>query len=289
METMVSKGFLIYAENSKSVNYIDQAYALALSIKYSQHTVNSVSIMTNDKLSKKQQAVFDQVVEIPWSEENTESRYKSEHRWKLFHVSPYEETIVLDADMLLIDDISNWWSYCNNFDIKFCSKVTNYKLEMIKEDTVHRRAFIDNKLTNPYFACHYFKKSEQAYNFYKVLEFVCNNWEWCYDKFAPVSYQNWSSMDLIAAIAIEITGYYESVIDEFCPMEFVHMKIPLQHWPIIPNTWQDAVPYVLNSKGDLVVGNIKQSKLFHYVEKSFLSKKIILKLEELANGKKRTF
>jgi hypothetical protein len=138
-------------------------------------------------------------------------------------------------------------------------------------------------LTNPYVACHYFKFSDNALAFYKALEFVCNNWEWAYTKFAPVSYQNWLSLDLAAAIAIEITGLYESVGDVCSPVKFVHMKIGLQDWPFLPDSWQDSVPYVLNSKNQLIVGNIKQPKLFHYVEQSFMSSKMIQKLEKFAN------
>jgi hypothetical protein len=99
----------------------------------------------------------------------------------------------------MLDDITDWWDYCSHYDIKFCSRIKNYKLETITQDTVHRRAFIDNVLTNPYFALHYFKKSDRATEFYKALEFVCNNWEWAYTQFAPVSYQNWLSMDLASA------------------------------------------------------------------------------------------
>lgn len=279
----MSKGFLVIAENSKSTDYIQQAYALALSIKISQKDVTNISLVTNDKVPKKISKVFDSIITIPWTEKTVESRYAVENRWKLFHVSPYDETIVLDADMLLLEDISDWWNYCKNFDLKFCNRVKNYKLETITKDTFHRKAFIENKLTNPYFALHYFKKSEQALNFYKTLEFVCNNWEWFYDKFAPVAYQDWLSMDLASAIAIEVVGCHEAVIDSCSPLEFIHMKLPLQGWDLLPESWQDTVPFVLNSKGDLIVGNIKQTKLFHYVEKNFLSKKILSRLEELSN------
>ena len=279
----MSKGFLVIAENSKSTNYVEQAYALALSIKMSQKETTSISLVTNNKVSKKIAKAFDQIITIPWTDRVSESRYAVENRWKLFHISPYDETIVLDADMLMLEDISDWWSYCNNFDLKFCNRVKNYKLEPILQDTFHRKAFNENGLTNPYFALHYFKKSEQALNFYKVLEFVCNNWEWCYNKFAPVAYQDWLSMDLASAIAIEITGYHEAVIDSCSPLDFVHMKLPLQGWEILLASWQDTIPLVLNSRGELIVGNIKQTKLFHYVEKNFISKKILSRLEELSN------
>jgi hypothetical protein len=59
------------------------------------------------------------------------------------------------------------------------------------------------------------------------------------------------------------------------------MKGPLQGWPIDTNSWQDNVFCFLNSKGSLIVGNIKQSKLFHYVEKDFLNQHIIDGLRRL--------
>jgi hypothetical protein len=281
MEGLVSKGFLIYAQNTDSVDYVEQSYALALSIKHSQKEITSVSLITNDPVPKKYQKVFDQIIPIPWFTDNPNSILKGENRWKLYHVSPYDETIVLDSDMLLLEDITEWWYYCKNYDIKFCSRILNYKLDIVN-DTYHRKAFIANQLTSPYYALHYFKKSDAAHEFYKVLEFVCNNWAWCYEKFAPNYYQDWLSMDLASAIAIEITGMHNYAVDVCCPLEFIHMKVPLQEWKETSNKWQDTVSSILNSRGELVVGNIKQSRIFHYVEKQFITKTMLDQLEKLA-------
>lgn len=280
----MSKGFLIFAQNTDTVDYIQQAYALALSIKNSQTEVKDVSLVTNSAVSKKYRKAFDQIIPIPWFENTASNQFAAEHRWKLYHVSPYHETIVLDADMLMLEDISDWWKYCGNFDIKFCSYITNYKQEHIPVDKFHRKTFIANKLSNLYFALHYFKKSDTAYNFYKVLEFICNNWEGCYDIFAPNYYQKWLSMDLASAIAIEIMGIHQEALDVLNPMRFVHMKVPLQDWPVGVDSWQDIVPFVLNERGDLIVGNIKQQGVFHYVEKDFMTTELIEQLEEI-NGK----
>jgi hypothetical protein len=282
MEVTVSKGFLVFAQNTDDVDYVKQAYALALSIKYSQKEITSISLVTNSDVPKKYKKAFDQIIPIPWFDDGSDSPFKANHRWKLYHASPYEETIVLDSDMLVLEDITAWWDYCSNFDIKFCNRILNYKLETI-QDTYHRKTFIANSLPNPYCALHYFKKRPTAHEFYKVLEFVCNNWEWCYNLYAPVEYQNWLSMDLAVAIAIEITGHYD-VLDVHSPLEFTHMKTPIQGWLPIPISWQDTVPWVLNAKGELVVGNIRQGAVFHYVEKNFATKKILSKLERLANG-----
>ena len=280
----MSKGFLIFAQNTESVDYVQQAYVLALSIKYSQKEISNVSLVTNSAVPDEYVSIFDQIIPIPWFKELEDSPLQAENRWKLYYATPYDETIVLDSDMLVLADIGLWWEYCGNFDIKFCSKIRNYKLEIITQDTYHRKTFISNNLPNPYFALHYFKKNRPAYEFYKVLEFVCNNWEACYDIYAPDYYQKWLSMDLASAIALEITGMHDQAIDKCDPLNFIHMKTPLQDWPTGVDSWQDMVPYILNSKGELIVGNIKQTKLFHYAEKNFVSKSLIARLEELANA-----
>ena len=276
----MSKGFLIFAKNT-DVNFVEQACALALSIKYSQ-AINSVSIVTDDSVPEKYCKLFDNIIPIPFNTD-TNSLLVTDHRWKLFHASPYNETIVLDADMLLLEDIKTWWDYCINYDLKFCNRIKNYKLETVT-DTIHRKTFIANKLSNPYFALHYFKKTNMALEFYKVLEFVCNNWEWCWGKFAPEEYQKWPSMDLASAIAIEMMMCHDTVFDNYSPLEFIHMKSPLQGWSTYSEKWTDSVSCILNSKGDLVVNNIKQGKLFHYVEKDFVTPKLLERLEGLAYG-----
>lgn len=282
----MSKGFLVYAQNTPDVNYVEQAYALALSIKYSQKEINNISLVTNDQVPSKYLEVFDKIIEIPWTENTTVTRYCAENRWKLYHITPYDETIVLDSDMLVLEDISNWWNYCSHYDLKFCSKIRNYKGELVI-DTIYRKAFVNNNLTNPYFALHYFKKSNNAHEFYKVLEFVCNNWEWCWTKYASSNYQNWLSMDLATAVAIEIIGNYDYIVEANNPLEFIHMKVGIQNWIATPTYWQDACSFVLNSKGELIVNNIKQSKIFHYVEKDFLTLKLKRQLTELVYGKEK--
>lgn len=271
----MSKGFLILVQNTNDVDYLKQAYALALSIKISQQSVNNVSLVTNDPVPDSYKHVFDQIIPIPWTD-NTESRYRAENRWKLYYATPYDETIVLDADMLVLEDISSWWEQCKVYDVNYCSKIKNYKLEPVI-DTVYRQSFIVNHLPSSYCALHYFKKSTVASEFYKCLEFVCNNWQKCYTIFAPELYEDYLSMDKAVAISIQLSGI--TAIDAASPLEFIHMRPGLQGWVVPSTSWQRSVPAILNSKGELVVGNIKQSRVFHYIEKDFLSDNILKKLE----------
>jgi hypothetical protein len=281
----VSKGFLLFAQNTDAVDYVEQAYALALSIKNTQTSVKKVSLVTNSTVPKKYANVFDKIIPIPYFNKVENSPLHAEHRYQLYSASPYDETIVLDSDMLVTADISSWWNYCSNYDLHFCTTVTNYKLETITEDTIHRKTFISNQLPNVYYALHYFKKSDTAQEFYKILEFVVNNWEACYGQFSPNNYQPWVSMDVSAAIALKISGLEDVATSNCNPLNFTHMKSAIQGWPVIPISWQTAVPCILNKHGNLIVGNIQQNKLFHYVEKHFINKKLVSKLEELSNGR----
>jgi hypothetical protein len=274
----VSKGFVVLAQNTETVDYVKQAYALALSIKNTQKTVTKISLITNDPVPFHYKHVFDTIIDIPWGDLATNTTWKIENRWKIFHVTPYEETIVLDTDMLFLDDIGSWWDYCGNSDLKFCSTVKNYKAEVIATDTVHRKAFINNGLSNPYVALYYFKKSDLALSFFKVLEFVVKNWEFCSKTITLNTPQKWISIDLATAMAIDIMGIEDQVIDKFSPLEFVHMKSAIQGWSPTPSSWQNVVSFSFNN-GVMLVGNYRQHFLFHYVEKDLLTDDILVKLE----------
>jgi Ni/Co efflux regulator RcnB len=280
MEVKVSKGFLVFAQNTETVNYLKQAYALALSIKATQAEVTNISVVTDAVVPDEYRKAFDQVIEIPWGDLAKNPLWKIENRWKLYHASPYEETIVLDTDMLMLHDISDWWDYCSASDLKFCSKVRNYKGEVVEKDMIQRRTFVENNLSNPYVALHYFKKSQLAYEFYRTLEFVVKNWEECYKLYCPKLSQKWLSIDLATAIAISIMGIEDVVIDNASPLEFVHMKTAIQGIKPVPSTWQGFVQHRLTTDGEMFVGNIRQRFLFHYVEKDFLNDSLISQLEQ---------
>jgi hypothetical protein len=275
----MNKGFLVFAQNTNSVDYVQQAYTLALSIHNSQEEIKNISLITNSSVPNKYKSVFDQIIPIPYFKEIKNSPFQAEHRYQLYSATPYNETIVLDADMLVLEDLSDWWEFCKDYNIKFCSKVKNYKQETITFDPFHRKSFIANKLSNPYFALHYFKKTEQAKTFYKVLEYVINNWELCCGQFAPKEYQKWTSMDLATAIAIDILDM-QDIVDPINPLEFVHMKSMLQGWTMPPTNWQDiTVSYYTNKT--LFVNNIKQGRIFHYVDKNFITKSLISEMENV--------
>ena len=101
----MSNGVCLLAQNNIKTDYVRQAYALALSI-VAKSPNQKVSLITNDPVSDKYKKVFDQIIPIPWSDDcSDDSDWKIENRWKVYHATPYRNTMVFDVDMLVLEDL----------------------------------------------------------------------------------------------------------------------------------------------------------------------------------------
>jgi hypothetical protein len=273
----MSRGFVIFADNSE-IDYVRQAYALALSIKLTQpEYLNAVSLITSDEVPTRYRSVFDKIVEIPWYEK-TQSRYKTEHRWKIYHASPYEETVVLDADMLVLKDIQNYWKIFEKHKVYYSSTVLDYRGNVANND-YYRKAFTGNNLPNFYSALHYFNKSEMSKNFYAWVELISNNWELFYGKYVSEHYPGMSSMDITAALTSKILTEKNEFTSVNPTISFVHMKPMLQGWREPKAEWMQAVGIYFDRDCNLKIGNFTQNQIVHYVDQEFLTDDIIDKLE----------
>lgn len=265
----MSKGFLVLAQNNNETDYVKQAYFLAKSLHRSQKSVKNITLVTNDIVPEEYKSVFDSIVEIPFGDQASQSTWKVENRWKLYHASPYEETIVFDADMLVTTDLTHCWRFVKDRDLFFTSVVTNYKGNIVK-DTVYRKMFVENNLPNLYSGFFYFKKSDKSKDFFKLLEYISYNWERFFFEIAPKQMQKFFSIDVAVSIAVKILDIEEQVSHRNSPFKFVHMKPALQEWGITPASCYSQIQSYYNKNNELYVGNFKQLGVFHYVEDEFL-------------------
>lgn len=273
----MSRGHVIFAQNS-DVNYLRQAYALALSIKL-HNKINQVCVITNDSVPEKYKKIFDYVVEIPWNDESKDSIWKIENRWKIIYVTPFKENLVYDSDMLLLNSNDHWWDVLKHRDVVLTSKVLDYRGNTVKSN-YYRQTFEKNNLPNTYFGLHYFKKNENSFEFYKWLEILTKNYQIFYEKLCPNNSQTWASMDVSSSLILKILDSEEQyTLTSAAVPCFTHMKPAIQGWSSIPPTWYDAVSSVFTDDCTLKIGNILQHGVFHYVEDSFLTSDIIKKLE----------
>ena len=279
----MSKGYLILAQNNNSDDYVRMAYVLALSIKLSQKEVTSVSLVTDivDAVPDHYKKVFDHVIEIPWYDDALKSDWKIENRWKIYHITPYNETVLLDADMLFLTNVDNWWNYLNtNFDLFITSDVLTYRNELIT-NSYYRRAFVDNNLPNTYSAFTYFKKSQLAEEFWTLVEIIAKNWKFFYDRYLINFKPMYLSMDVVFALAVKILGIEDQVTTTLGYPNFVHMKSHVQNWITNTNNWMDYGGVYLNRQGSLKISNYQQTGIFHYTEKKFLNDHIEYVYEDL--------
>lgn len=263
---MANRGFVMLAQNSDD-DYVHQACVNAMSIHASNPDAK-VSLVTNDPVPEKYKQFFDYILKIPFGDRAKEKTWKIQNRWKLYHATPYDQTIILDTDMLVLQDISKSWARLSNHDMFFTSKVKTYRGEDM-HDEYYRKTFVANNLPNVYSALHYFQKNHFSYEFYTWLEYIVKNYEEFYKKHAPKKYQRHCSIDVSMAIAVKILGIENEVLNKNEPLTFVHMKPNNQGWNEPVNSWLDKLNVYQKSNLELKLGNFKQDTILHYTEKDF--------------------
>jgi len=275
----MSKGFIVYATDAKLKKYTKCAYALGLSLK-NQMPEASISIVTDEKLPKKYNLVFDNIIDIPWKNKNTStSTLKVEDRWKLYHCTPYDETIVLDSDMLILSNLGHWWDYLSKYEMFFTSEVLDYRGNIAK-GRYYRKAFDSNNLPNYYFGLCYFKKSDLSKEYFQWVEDISKNWELFYGQFVSHNYPKFPSMDVTTSLAAKILHCENNTSAKNSIFTFTHMKSMIQSWENPTDSWQDSVGVYFNDACQLKIGNYQQTGIFHYTEYSFLNDFIVNQFEK---------
>ena len=267
----MTKGIVVLAQNNSSDNYVEQACALAMSLRV--HNNTNISIVTNDIVPTEYQKLFDQIIPIPFNDSAENSDWKIENRWKLYYASPYDETIVMDTDMLVLQNIDTWWKFLSNYEMFFTSSVLTYRGN--RADTnYYRKTFIDNNLPNLFSGFHYFKKCEFAQKFYSWLELVANNWEAFYEiHLLAASRPKHMSIDVCAAIVTCILKCETTITNKYAKFpSFTHMKAHCQGWKDVQTSWQDQVGVYISTNTSLKIGNYVQSGILHYTEDNFLQR-----------------
>ncbi len=271
----MSNNFTMLAQNT-DVDYVQQAYLNAMSIRATNKNAK-ICLITNDTVQDKYKQIFDDIVEIPWGDHAKDSDWKIENRWKSYHATPYDESLVMDTDMLVLQDISSWFNFLKNYDLFFTSNVYTYRNELVTND-YYRHTFVKNKLPNLYSGLHYYKKSDTAHEFYTWLEMITNNWQQFYRQHTGGKmYQRKCSIDLSSAIAVKIMGIESQVTNPRAKYpSFVHMKPRIQNWQnSVVDKWQNRVGTYLGEDLQLKIGNYTQAGVFHYTEDDFVVDRII--------------
>ena len=117
----MTRGFVILAQNTESVDYIKCAKALSISIK---------NIMPNANVTI--------ITELPYGDLAPDSDWKLINDWQVYEASPYDETIKLEADMFLPRSIEHWWDILSINNITVCTTIRNFKGEISNSREIGR-------------------------------------------------------------------------------------------------------------------------------------------------------
>lgn len=271
-------GYLIVVSKHDNIDYLNLAYALAMSIKITQKAgYDKVALIIDDKKQLDNLIstwVFDEIIE--WDKETF-----WDGRSFMYDLSPWENTVCLDADMLFLRDYSHWIDFFDKTcDLYVPSVVYTYRDEVASGD-YYRKTFTFNELPNLYSMWTWFKKDKPICDdFFKLVKSITKN---------PLEYSNIFLSNYKPKIvgtdeAFSLSAKILDITDEVSfPLSFpqiVHLKGMIQNWPWPADKVTDHVGFYLNKNCELKIGNFQQDKIIHYAEKKLITQEIINILEE---------
>jgi hypothetical protein len=198
-------------------------------------------------------------------------------------VTPYEETIKLDADMLFCSDITEWWDAMARQDVCSATTAMTYRGEVVTSD-YYRKTFTANDLPNVYSGLTFFRYSDTSQAVFEMMEIIFHNWEKFSYEYLDDSRPAEASTDVVLAMAIKLLG----LEDECTPLpgqtypRFTHMKSGVQNWPTgtASEEWMEHLDTVLTPDLQIRIGRHLQTDPLHYQFKQFLTDAMINTYEE---------
>ena len=141
--------------------------------------------------------------------------------WQMFAVSPYRQTIKLEADMIAAGPVDHWWTLFELRDVVI-SQGTRTFYDQPARSRVYRRCFDVNNLPDVYNAITYWRLSSTAKEFFGLVRNIFENWEGFRKllKFAEDS----ASTDVVYAMAAQIMGPDRVTLPSGLGPTMVHMK-----------------------------------------------------------------
>lgn len=203
----MSRGYVIMAQNTAAVDYVKCAKQLEKSIKRVMPDAN-VTIITSE--------------DLPYGDLDPDSDWKLINDWQVYEASPYDETIKIEADMLITRNIDHWWDTLAINDVVVATTIRDF-LGVESESRIYRKFIDDNHLPNCYNALTYFKKSDFSKQFFTVVRDVFENWN-DYIQMMKCNLDEKVSTDWAYSIACHIMGVEHTTLPSFKEFSMVHMK-----------------------------------------------------------------
>lgn len=232
------------AINSDSVDYVRCAQDLAASIRQ-WHPNADITIVTEADLPRGNTGGF-----------STD--------WQASLVSPYHETIKLEADMLICSPIDSWWDLFRHRDMVISQGARDWQ-DRVTDCRRYRALFDHNHLPDVYSAITYWRVSRTAQEFWRWVRLIFEGWQDFRSllKFADAE----PTTDVVYAMAAMIVGPGSVTLPADVPQpRIMHMKPGII--PVGSTDWTQDLVWEYD-RGHLRINTQAQWGAVHYHVKTW--------------------
>jgi hypothetical protein len=263
----MTKGYLLIALDTKKVDYSQLAYACAMSIKHTQPVdLNQITLVTNniDKAKTfKCSWVFNNIIQY-------QGPAGMDSRSRAYDFSPYDETVLLDSDMLFLKPMNHYWYFLKNHYLYLNTWPQTYRARPFRYG-FYRKVFEKYKLLDVYNAWTYFKKDEKTKEFFDLVKLLTDNPIPFINKFLPNSKLTSLPTDEAFALAAKILDIEDEVTSLHPIAPITHMKSMVQGWQGNSEDWTDHAGFNFDLHQKTKIGAWGQRELLHYVDKNIIN------------------
>ena len=158
--------------------------------------------------------------------------------WQCWQISPYRETIKLEADMVLASPIDHWWNLFELRDVVISKGARDFYGQHTSCRT-YRRTFDHNHLPDLYNAVTYWRVSQTAQEFFRLVQAIFTHWS-TYRTLLKYSDEE-PTTDVVYAIAAVIVGAERVTLPLGLGPSIVHMKAGINS--ISTNDWTQELTW----------------------------------------------
>jgi len=246
------QGYVCVAVNSDTVDYVSMARRLFASLKH-WHPLARTCVITDQPVEAEE---FDHVRLL--SPESNPYANDSQ-AWQL---TPFRETIKLEADMLIVSEIDHWWTMLRNRDVVISTGCRDWQ-GSLSSCRDYRGCFDANGLPDVYNAVTYWRRCELSRDFFNLVTQIFQQWSSVKDRLLYP--ESCPSTDLVYAIAAQIIGPTRVTMPFATYPKIVHMR------PGIAGTagsWPRQLVWEWH-RGEIRIDTVPQWGAFHYHEKAW--------------------
>jgi hypothetical protein len=239
LPVMHERGYLIPAIGTEYERCAEQLRASILQF----HPTANVTVVTADMLPHGDQG--------GWAND-----------WQMFQISPYRQTIKLEADMIAASPVDHWWTLFELRDVVISSGARTWYDESA-ESRYYRKCFDANNLPDVYNAITYWRLSKTAQEFFSLVRSIFENWTE-FRKLLKFP-EDTASTDLVYAMAAQIIGPEHVILPTGLGPSIVHMKRYIN--PLQSNNWTRELIWENNP---FRINTVAQWGFVHYYQKDWV-------------------